>query len=85
MHYVYLLENQNDKSWYIGFTQDIQQRFKEHNSGKGGRTTKLKPSWSLIYYEFYLNKNDAIGRERFLKSGAGRRFVKKQLKNYLAI
>ncbi len=35
------------------------------------------------YYEAYLNKMDAIGREKFLKSGSGRRYINKQLKNYL--
>ena len=83
MYYVYILENQNDRSWYIGFTGDIEQRLIDHASGKGGRTTRLKKSWRLIYYEAYLNRQDALGREGFLKSGSGRRFIKKQLRNYL--
>jgi len=49
---------------------------------KGGKTTKTD-KWKLIYYEAYLNKNDALGRERFLKSGSGRRFLKNQLRHYL--
>ena len=85
MYYVYLLENQDDKSWYTGFTSDLRQRVKEHKEGKGGRTTALKRHWKLIYYEAYLNKNDALGREKFLKSGSGRRYLKKQLKHYLSI
>jgi len=84
MFYTYLLENQDDKSWYIGFTSDLQRRLKEHQEHSGGRTTRLKNNWRLIYYESYLNKNDAVGRERFLKSGSGRRFLKKQLVNYLS-
>jgi len=83
MHYVYLLENQNDKGWYIGMTTDLRRRLKEHQSGKGGRTTKLKKNWKLIYFEGYVNRKDAIGRERFLKSGSGRKYIKKQLKYYL--
>ena len=83
MYYVYLLENQGDKSWYIGFTEDLERRVKYHNSGKGGRTTKLKVSWQLIYSEAYLNQKDALGRERFLKSGSGRKYLKKQLGHYL--
>ncbi|KKT82152.1 MAG: hypothetical protein A3E64_02150 [Candidatus Harrisonbacteria bacterium RIFCSPHIGHO2_12_FULL_48_16] len=84
MYYVYLLENLNDKSWYIGFTENLDQRVKDHNDGRGGRTTKLKHGWNLIYCEMYLNKEDALGREKFLKSGSGRRFLKKQLRNYFA-
>ena len=83
MHYVYLLENQNDKGWYIGMTTDLRRRLKEHQSGKGGRTTKLKKNWRLIYFEGYLNQKDATGREKFLKSGSGRKYLKKQLRNYL--
>ncbi len=83
MFHVYLLENQNDKSWYIGFTTDINKRPEDHNQGKGSQTTRKKKDWKLIYYESYLNKKDALGREKFLKSGSGRRFLKKQLKNYL--
>jgi hypothetical protein len=37
----------------------------------------------LIYYEAYLEEEDALGRERYLKSGGGRRFLKSQLKHYL--
>ena len=60
MFYVYLLQCQNDKGWYIGMTSDLKQRIKEHKSGRGGRTTKLKKDWKLIYFEGYLNKQDAL-------------------------
>lgn len=83
MYYVYILENLNDKSWYIGSTSNLDRRVDEHLNGSGGRTTRIKKGWKLIYCEGYLDKKDALGREVFLKSGAGRRFLKKQLKNYL--
>jgi putative endonuclease len=85
MYYTYLLENQDDKSWYIGFTSNLRQRVKEHQESKGGRTTSLKKHWKLIYYEAYLMKDDAIGREKFLKSGSGRTYLKKNLRNYLKL
>lgn len=84
MHYVYLLECQDDKSWYIGQTDNLDERVIRHNAGLGARTTSLKQNWRLIYYEAYLIKADAIGREKFLKSGSGRTYLKKQLRNYLA-
>lgn len=84
VYYVYVLENDDDETWYIGYTEDIDRRIKEHNTSSGGRTTRIKDGdWEVIYYEAYPNKQDAIGREEFLKSGSGRRFLKKQLSNYL--
>ncbi len=97
MYWTYLLENQNDKSWYIGYTSNLKKRLTEHQNGYGAQTTKNKlrgnlsrgdatknkQNWMLIYYEGYKNKKDAEGRERFLKSGSGRKFLKKQLVNYL--
>lgn len=83
MHYVYVLQNTNDQSWYIGYSANLKQRVTRHNSGDGARTTSRKKEWKLIYYEAYLDEQDAKGRERFLKSGSGRRFLKKQLANYL--
>ena len=82
MFVVYLLESSKDKSWYIGYTMNIIKRIKSHNKGEN-KSTKNKLLWKVIYYEMYLNKMDALGREKFLKSGAGRRFLKKQLYNYL--
>lgn len=85
MFYVYLLEHIQDKTWYIGYTTNLKRRLSEHQNCNGSRTTSLKKgNYELIYYEAYLNKQDAIGREKYLKSGAGRKYVKKQLKNYLS-
>lgn len=83
MYYVYLLENLQTKSWYLGFSADLRKRLADHNSGKGGKTTKSRDGWKLIYYEAYISKLDATGREKFLKSGSGHRFLKKQLRNYM--
>ncbi len=47
MYYVYLLENQKDRSWYIGMTQDLEERLKRHNRGDGARTTKRKRDWNV--------------------------------------
>ncbi|TSC54165.1 MAG: putative endonuclease [Microgenomates group bacterium LiPW_31] len=83
MYFVYLLESDKDKSWYIGFTPESPfKRLNKHNSGSE-YYTKRKLSWKLIYFEAYFDRNDATNREKFLKSGAGRNFLKKQIKNYL--
>jgi len=84
MYYVYLLESLIDKTWYIGFTPDSPfNRLKKHNSGLVYYTKRKKP-WKIIYFEAYLMESDATGREKFLKSGSGRQYLKKQLKNWLA-
>ena len=83
MYYVYILENGDDLKWYIGYTSNLRRRLDEHNNGRGGQTTKQSKEWKLIYYEAYVNKNDATGREIFLKSGSGHRFINKQLNHYL--
>jgi putative endonuclease len=84
MYYViYILEDQIDKTWYIGFTKDLKQRLKDHKSGHSSYTSK-KSDLKLIYAEMYLNKADALGREKFLKSGSGHKFIKRQLANYFS-
>ena len=81
-YYVYIIESQKDQGWYIGFSTKIDQRVDEHNAGKNV-STKFRAPFKLIYFEAYVHKMDALGRERFLKSGAGRRFLNKQLHHFL--
>jgi len=80
---VYLLEDQIDKGWYIGYTTNLEKRIEYHKT-KQVISTRNKKDLKVIYCECYLNELDALGREKFLKSGAGRRFLKKQLKHYLS-
>ena len=82
MFYVYLLESLNDRSWYIGYSADLKKRFTSHNKGENA-ATRIKKPWKLIYYEAYLDRIDAKKRERFLKSGSGRKFLRRQLNNYI--
>ncbi|MBI2010214.1 MAG: GIY-YIG nuclease family protein [Candidatus Chisholmbacteria bacterium] len=83
MYFVYILQSEKDGRLYIGFTDDITRRPNEHNEGKSLATEPFRP-YTLIYYEALLNKKDAKARERFLKSGWGRRSVKKILKFYFS-
>ena len=77
MYWVYVLECPRDRSWYIGYTADLADRLRAHKSGYGSQTTSIKSGWELMYCEGYRDKRDALGRERFLKSGSGRRYIKK--------
>ena len=58
--------------FYIGFSTDLKRRLAEHTRG-AAFATKSRGPWKLIYYEAYTEREDAEGREKFLKSGAGRR------------
>lgn len=80
-HYVYILQSLSSNNWYTGCTSDLRKRINEHNEGKS-RYTKDHGPYELIYYEAGLNKNDAFAREKYLKSGMGKRYVKNRLKRY---
>lgn len=80
--YVYVLESQQNKSWYIGSTRDLVRRVKEHNLGLSPSTKQYQP-WKLIYYEASLNEQDAKRRERYLKTSQGGRLLKRRVKEYL--
>ena len=82
MFYVYVLHLEFDQGLYIGFSADLRRRLAEHRQGLAFATSFRGP-WRLIYYEAYLEEEDALGRERYLKSGGGRRFFKNQLRHYL--
>ncbi|MBP9802323.1 GIY-YIG nuclease family protein [Patescibacteria group bacterium] len=81
-HYVYILQSDKDNNFYTGCTKDLNRRLKEHNEGKT-LSTKLRVPFKLIYYEVCLNQKDAYAREKYLKSGMGKRYVKNRLKTYL--
>lgn len=81
-YYVYVLESLSDKKWYTGYTSDLKKRIGEHNEGKT-KSTKNRRPLRLIYFEGCITKEDAIAREKYLKSGMGKRYLKNRLKRYL--
>jgi putative endonuclease len=82
MHYVYVLRSGKDGGFYIGYSANLRKRVGEHATGESFATSYRGP-WKLIYYEAYVEREDALGRERYLKSGSGRKFLKTQLAHYL--
>ena len=81
MFYVYILQSQKDGELYTGFTDNIRKRLLKHNLGKVFSTKSRRPL-KLIYCEVCLNKKDVKQREKYLKTGIGKRFIKYRLKNY---
>jgi len=67
---------------YTGYTSDLRKRFKQHNDNLNGYTKGRGP-FKIIYYEACENEYDARSREKYLKSGKGKRYVKSRLKRSL--
>ncbi len=82
MYYTYVLQSVKDTNCYTGFTKDLKLRFEQHNKGLVESSKDRRP-FNLIYYEACLNRNDAIKREKYLKSYHGKMFLKRRLKSYL--
>ena len=83
MHYVYVLRSLKDGRLYTRYTTDLRDRVATHNTGNASSTRNRRPL-QLIYYEAYLLAQDAKAREQFLKSGSGKRFIRRQLAHYLS-
>ena len=81
-YYTYILQSKKDKKWYTGSTNNLQKRFKRHNNNEV-ISTKGRGHFTLIYYEASLNEQDARQREKYLKSGMGKRYLKNRLKRFL--
>ena len=73
---VYILFSEDYGKTYVGFTSNLIERFKSHNYlSKKGYTIKFRP-WQVIYVEFFTTKSEALKKEKLLKSGKGREFIK---------
>ena len=82
LYFVYVLLSKKDKDFYTGYTNNLKRRLKEHQEGKIVSTKHRLPI-QLIYYEVCLNKYDALAREKYLKSGRGKKYIKSRIKRYM--
>jgi putative endonuclease len=81
MFTVYILYSQSSKKTYVGFTSNLEERFKSHNElSIKGWTIKYRP-WEIIYKEEFHSKELAMAREKELKSGKGSDFIKSLVKS----
>ena len=78
MYRVYVLRSLKDVKLYIGYTNDLERRLKEHNAGKTESTRRRRPL-ELVYSEEYEDRDKAMHREKYFKSGLGREELKKIL------
>jgi len=82
--YVYVLRSVKSGRSYTGCTSDLRKRLREHQSGKSPYTKPRGPH-ELIYYEACKNEKDAFMREKYLKTGMGKRYLNNRLKRFLAL
>jgi len=78
MHYVYILKSQKDSSLYVGSTENVRNRLKEHNNGES-IYSKTKRPYSLVWFCSFPNKTRALEFEKYLKHGSGHAFARKHL------
>ena len=82
--YVYVLQSKKDDKWYTGCTHDLRKRFEEHLAGKV-TSTKGRGPLALVYFEASQDGEDAFNRERYLKTGMGKRYIRNRLKRFLSL
>jgi putative endonuclease len=73
--FVYAIKSEVDGRIYVGMSEDAFARLNQHNSGKTKSTKGYRP-WRIIYSEEFSNRIEARKREKYLKSGIGKEFLK---------
>ena len=81
-YYTYVLLSERDGNFYTGYTKDLIKRLEEHDKGEVVSTKARRPL-KLIYWEGCLNQQDATRREKYLKSGNGKIYLRNRLKKFL--
>ncbi|MEK7621923.1 MAG: GIY-YIG nuclease family protein [Patescibacteria group bacterium] len=80
MYLVYILKSVNFQKFYTGYTDNFSRRLSQHNDGKSIYSRRYRP-WKIIYQEHFDQQLDAVKRERYLKSAAGRRWLKNKFRD----
>ena len=75
MYFVYILYSVRFAKTYVGLTENVEKRIIEHNNKKSNYTSKYTP-WEAIHVESFSTRIEARKREKYLKSSAGRRWMK---------
>jgi putative endonuclease len=83
MCYTYVLRSDRDRRFYTGAARDLRERMKLHAEGRVHSTAHWRPL-TLVYDEACQDIDDAFRRERFLKTGKGKRFLRNRLACFLS-
>ena len=84
MFYVYILRSNKSGRLYTDYSSDLRKRLAEHQNSKSPYTRTRGP-YELIYYEACMNSGDASAREKYLKTGMGKRYINNRLKRFLTL
>ena len=79
MFFVYVLYNLKFDRSYVGLTNDLVRRLNQHNAGRN-KSTKAYVPWKIVHYEKFSTLFEARQREKFLKTAAGRRWRKNNIR-----
>ena len=79
MYSVYVLKSIKYLNRYVGSTENVSKRIRQHNKGRS-KYTKSRGPWELICQEDFKTRAEAVNREKFLKSGQGRKFLDEKFK-----
>lgn len=77
---VYILYSESFNKTYVGCSSNIGERISRHNSGRVGITRKGRP-WELVFKEEAESYEEVLRREKYYKSAAGRKKIKKILED----
>ena len=75
MYYVYALKSETRNYIYVGMTNNLERRVSEHQLGYN-KTTKPYRPFRLIYQESLETRQEARNKEKYLKGGSGKKFLK---------
>ncbi len=78
-YYTYVIKSQEGYH-YTGMTEDLENKLLEHNEKRLSFWTKRGNNWKLIYKEEFVNKSDALKKEKWLKSGVRREYIENIVK-----
>ncbi len=81
MFYAYVIKSLKNGSLYKGHCEFLEERLKEHNNGKTKSIKHCIP-FEIIYFEEFVTLEEAIKREKYFKTAAGRKYLKKKLAVY---
>ena len=78
MFFTYVLRSKVDGSFYKGHCEDLKKRIQQHNSG-ATHSIRNKIPYEIAYFEEFALRTEAIKREKYFKSAAGRKFLKSKI------
>ncbi len=77
-YFAYVIYSADYNRFYKGHCEDLTARISQHNHGQTKSTRPFIP-WELIYYEEFQTRKDAVKREKYFKTGAGRKYLKSKI------